>query len=205
MPHIFELFVQGPPLTGSMSSGLGIGLALVKQLVELHGGKVHAESQGGGAGATLIVNLPKMARPELRADAPGVPEHGGRSVLLVEDDADAMAATAEVLRLMNHRVVEAKNREEVLRVIATEPVDVIVMDIGMPGQDGYEIAKELRRLPATRSLPMIALTGFGQEADRSRAMTAGFNEHLVKPVDPDRLARVIDVLTPRDELAGVRS
>jgi len=204
MPHIFKLFVQGPALTGSMSSGLGIGLALVKQLVELHGGQVHAESQGAGTGATFIVGLPKMARPEQRSDAPGVPEHPGRRVLLVEDDADAMAATAEVLRLMTHRVVQAKNREEVLRMIATEPIDVIVMDIGMPGQDGYEIASELRRLPATRSMPMIALTGFGQEADRSRALAAGFNEHLVKPVDPDRLARVIDTLSPRSELAGVR-
>jgi len=146
-----------------------------------------------------------MARPEPRGDAAGVPEHAGRRLLLAEDDADAMAATTEVLRLMNHRVVQAKNREEVLRMVATEPIDIIVMDIGMPGQDGYEIAKELRRLPATRSMPMIALTGFGQEADRSRALAAGFNEHLVKPVDPDRLARVIDTLSLRGELAGVRS
>jgi signal transduction histidine kinase/CheY-like chemotaxis protein len=205
MPHIFKLFVQGPALTGSMSSGLGIGLALVKQLVELHGGRVHAESQGGGTGATFIVTLPKMARPEVRADAPRLTEHVGRRVLLVEDDADAMAATSELLRLMNHRVVQAKNREEVLRMLATEQIDIIVMDIGMPGQDGYEIAKELRRLPATRSMPMIALTGFGQEVDRSRALVAGFNEHLVKPVDPDRLARVIDTLSPRGELVGARS
>jgi signal transduction histidine kinase len=192
MPHIFEPFVQGPPLPGQMSSGLGIGLALVRQLVVLHGGTVWAESAGAGQGATFSVRLPKAAAT---ADLPqGRAQRNGRAqrVLLVEDDRDAMAAMSELLRLMGHEVVPAHNRDEVMAAVADRPVDVVLMDIGLPGQDGYQIAAELRTRPGLRSLPLIALTGFGREADRDRALAAGFDAHLSKPVDPDLLARTLE-------------
>ncbi|MBX3622752.1 MAG: response regulator [Rhizobacter sp.] len=193
MPHIFEPFVQGPPPPGRVSSGLGIGLALVRQLVALHGGEVTAESEGAGRGATFTVSLPKAA-PDTGAAGPqraaGAPP---RRVLLVEDDRDAMAAMSELLRLMGHQVTQARNRDEAIAA-ARQPLDVVLMDIGLPGHDGYEIVGELRREPGLRGLPMIALTGFGREADRDRALAAGFDAHLAKPVDPDLLARTFEQL-----------
>lgn len=192
MPHIFEPFVQGPPPPGRVSSGLGIGLALVRQLVGLHGGEVRAESAGAGHGARFTVSLPQAepaadAGPGRRASAGGT-----RRVLLVEDDADAMAAMSELLRLMGHEVVPARGRDEVLAALARAPVDVVLMDIGLPGHDGYQIAAELRGQPGLRRLPMIALTGYGRDTDRERALAAGFDAHLSKPVDPDLLARTLD-------------
>ncbi|MEO8153240.1 MAG: ATP-binding protein [Rhizobacter sp.] len=195
MPRIFDPFVQGPPREGSMPSGLGIGLALVKQLIELHGGQVQAQSQGAGAGATFRVTLPKAMPPQDAASSPTKPALVGRRVLLVEDDVDAMEATATLLTLMGHRVIRARNHVEALKAAQTETVDLIVMDIGLPGKDGHQIAAELRSLLATRAIPMIALTGYGQEADRTRALAAGFNEHLTKPVDPARLSQLIDEQT----------
>jgi signal transduction histidine kinase len=192
MPHIFDPFVQGPPLPGRVSSGLGIGLALVRQLVTLHGGEVHAESAGPGLGATFTVRLPKAEAAVLTLN--GAVRRGAqpRRVLLVEDDRDGMAAMSELLRLMGHEVVAARNRAEVMAAVAAHPVDVVLMDIGLPGQDGYQIAAELRRRPGLRSLPLIALTGFGRESDRDRALAAGFDAHLSKPVDPDLLARTLE-------------
>jgi CheY-like chemotaxis protein len=192
MPHIFEPFVQGPPPPGSVSSGLGIGLALVRQLVGLHGGEVRAESGGAGHGARFTVTLPQAASAgDASLRHPGQPG-GARRVLLVEDDADAMAAMSELLRLMGHEVVPARGRDDVLAALARGPVDVVLMDIGLPGADGYQIATELRRQPGLRRLPMIALTGYGSDADRDRALAAGFDAHLSKPVDPDLLARTLD-------------
>lgn len=191
MPHIFEPFVQGPPPPGRVSSGLGIGLALVKQLVALHGGRVRAESPGSGQGATFVVSLPKVDQGP--AGAGGAEPARGRAqrVLLVEDDRDAMAAMSELLRLMGHEVVPARNRDEAMAAVEARTPDLVLMDIGLPGHDGYQIAVELRGRPGLRSLPLVALTGYGREADRARAMASGFDAHLSKPVDPDLLARTI--------------
>ncbi len=192
LPHIFEPFVQGPPPPGRVSSGLGIGLALVKQLVALHGGEVEAHSEGAGRGATVTVRLPRVQPAAAPGARGGDARRGSRRVLLVEDDRDAMAAMSELLRLMGHEVTLARNRDEVLSALARQPADVVLLDIGLPGHDGYQIAAELRTRPGLHSLPIIALTGYGLEADRARAMAAGFDAHLSKPVDPDLLARTIE-------------
>lgn len=192
LPHVFEPFVQGPPPPGRMSSGLGIGLALVKQLVGLHGGEVRAHSDGPGLGATFTVSLPKAEAGTLPGKRIARTSAHARHVLLVEDDRDAMAAMSELLRLMGHEVVPAGNRDEALRAIDTHMVDLALIDIGLPGQDGYAVASELRNRAGSRRLPLIALTGFGREADRVRALAAGFDKHLSKPVDPDLLARTIE-------------
>jgi signal transduction histidine kinase len=195
LPHIFEPFVQGPPPPGRMSSGLGIGLALVKQLVALHGGEVQAYSAGPGQGATFTVKLPRAEAGTLPGQRLPPPGAGARRVLLVEDDRDAMAAMSELLRLMGHEVVTARNRDEALAALDAQAVDLALLDIGLPGHDGYAVATELRNRPGSRSLPLIALTGYGREADRARALAAGFDAHLSKPVDPDLLARTIDQAT----------
>lgn len=200
LPRIFEPFVQGPPLPGRMSSGLGIGLALVKQLVALHGGEVTAHSAGPGQGATFTVRFPKAVagtQPGQRVPVAGA---GARRVLLVEDDRDAMAAMSELLRLMGHEVVAARNRDEALAAIDAHAIDLVLLDIGLPGQDGYAVATELRNRPGSRRMPLIALTGYGREADRARALAAGFDAHLSKPVDPDLLARTIEQATAQRPL-----
>jgi signal transduction histidine kinase/ActR/RegA family two-component response regulator len=191
LPHIFEPFVQGPPMPGRMSTGLGIGLALVRQLVALHGGEVRAHSAGAGLGALFVVSLPKADAAETPPpDKPG-DRTDARCVLLVEDDRDAMAATSELLRLMGHTVVAAHNRDEAMAAIVAHPIDLVLLDIGLPGHDGYQIAAELRSRPGFEKLPLIALTGYGRDADRARALAAGFDAHLSKPVDPDLLAHRI--------------
>lgn len=202
MPHIFEPFVQGAPREGCMPSGLGIGLALVRQLVGLHGGRVSAESHGKGMGATFRVTLPKIDPPARIVDSSSDPALVARKVLLVEDDVDAMEATSAMVRLMGHGVIPARNYAEAIQAAQSEAVDIIVMDIGLPGQDGYQVATALRRMPAMKAVPMIALTGYGQDADRSRALAAGFDEHLAKPVDPKMLAQIIDERTRRKPSGG---
>lgn len=192
LEQIFEPFVQGPPAPGRMPMGLGIGLALVRQIVALHGGEVHAESAGPGQGASFIVSLPKAQPPAEARPSQGQARRAGRRVLLVEDDRDAMDSTAELLHLLGHEVVQACNGDEALAAVGAQQPDVVVMDIGLPGHDGYQIARELRATPAGRQLPLIALTGYGREADRARALAAGFDAHLAKPVDPELLARTIE-------------
>lgn len=195
LPRIFEPFVQGPPLPGQVSTGLGIGLALVKQLVLLHGGEVTARSDGPGKGATFTVTLPKAEAGTLPGQRIAGKGAGTRRVLLVEDDRDAMAAMSELLRLMGHEVVTAHNRDEALAAVGKRAIDLVLLDIGLPDLGGYQIASELRNRPGSRRMPLIALTGHGREADHARALASGFDAHLSKPVDPDLLARTIEAAT----------
>ncbi len=202
LPHIFEPFVQGPPVAGRAGSGLGIGLALVRQLVELHGGSVRASSAGEGQGSTLLVTLPRIERPagaSPRANAAVVAPAACR-VLLVEDDVDARETTAELLRMMGYAVEEAADGAAAIAAVGRRVPDVLVMDIGLPDRDGYQIAAELRADPRAARMPMIALTGYGQAGDRSTAVAAGFGEHLVKPVELPALVAAIEA----QRLAGVR-
>lgn len=193
MPRIFEPFVQGPAYPGRVSSGLGIGLALVRQLVALHGGEVAATSGGEGRGSTFVLTLPAVAAPPAVLPAAAAAS-SSCCVLLVEDNADARVAMAELLELMGYEIVEAGDGDEALARAAQRRPDVVVMDIGLPGRDGYQIAAEMRRRPEWRGLPLIALTGYGQQRDAQLAAEAGFDRHLVKPVDPDVLASAIEGL-----------
>ncbi|MBC7701310.1 ATP-binding protein [Aquabacterium sp.] len=190
LPRVFEPFWQGPTITGTLHSGLGIGLALVKQLVELHGGEVKAHSEGEGQGSTFTVTWPSIPSP--------APVHNGQStqiiapckVLLVEDNVDTLEATAELLRFSGHEVLVALDGDKALAMAAQHLPDVIVMDIGLPGMDGHEIAAALKADGRLQHIPLIAMTGYGHQ--RPGAGASHFNAFLIKPVDPDLLEQAIE-------------
>ena len=186
--RIFELFVQEGP-TGE--GGLGIGLALVKRLAEIHGGSAAVDSAGPGKGAMFTVELPSVP-PPAAAQLPATAQRGaGRTVLVVEDNDDARHMLVAALVLDGHQVHAAPDGESGLQLAEQAPPDVALIDIRLPGMDGYEVARRLRAANERRRIAIIALTGFGQTEDRRRAFDAGFDAHLVKPVNAERLKRVI--------------
>lgn len=191
--RVFELFEQGDRSLDRSQGGLGLGLSLVKRLVELHGGSVSASSQGAGRGSEFEIRLPLAAAPE---SAPGpeprVPGQAApRRVLVVDDNRDAAESTADVLRYARHEVKTAYSGPAALGVARVFRPEVVFLDIGLPGMDGYEIARRLREFPETSGARLIALTGYGQSADLARSRVSGFDEHFVKPVDPLTLARAV--------------
>ena len=196
--RIFEPFVQGPPVAGRPSSGLGIGLSLVRQLVQLHGGEISVRSSGAGDGSTFIVRLPRVAAPhtvpadETPADASAPGSVAAAQVLLVDDNIDARKATAALMRSLGYEVAEAGDADEALESAGAHPPDIIVMDLGLPGKTGFQVAVEIKSLPSMRNIPLIALSGYGGEPDRAAALAAGFDAHLVKPVNLAELARSIE-------------
>lgn len=197
IPRIFDVFVQGPAQLDRSQGGLGIGLAMVQRLVRLHGGTVTAASEGAGKGSTFTVQLPLAAEPGNAGNLPR-PRLGageGRRVLLVEDNEDHRQTLAAVLGIYGHAVAEAADGNEGLRAAQSDKPDVAVVDIGLPGIDGYELARRLREDPVTCGIRLIAVTGYGQAEDRRRALDAGFDAHLVKPVEPARLLETIHLLT----------
>lgn len=193
LAHIFEPFVQGPPPPGRPSSGLGIGLSLVKQLVSLHGGEITVRRGNNGVGSTFCVMLPRISRPTLQdAISPAAPSTSGCRVLLVDDNADAREATARLMRSIGYAVTEAGDGNSALSSALSQVPDVIVMDLGLPNKSGYIVAAELKGMPSLRHVPLIALSGYGQPGDRVASSAAGFAEHLVKPVAIEALARAIE-------------
>jgi CheY-like chemotaxis protein/anti-sigma regulatory factor (Ser/Thr protein kinase) len=235
LPNVFELFEQGRRSLDRSQGGLGVGLTLVQRLVQLHHGSVEVSSGGQGQGAQFRVRLPCLS--EVRPDdaqpgaGPAVQAGcaGGCRVLVVDDNRDAAETTAMFLELAGHQV---KTVADGLQALASAPVyapDVVVLDIGLPGIDGYEVARRLRRLPQTEhalvialidiGLPgidgyevarrlrqhlgdrvlLVALTGYGQPEDRRQARAAGFDAHLTKPIDPAALSEVLDVPSRRTD------
>ncbi len=196
LPRLFDPFVQGRPLAGRQQAGLGVGLALVKELVELHGGTISASSDGPGQGSTFTVTLPRVASGESPGPQPAsAPEPlQRRRILLVEDNADAREAMAALLRDQGCEVVEAADGEQAIERAMREPPELAVMDLGLPGLTGYEVAAAFRRSERLRQVPLIALSGYGQARDREAALAAGFDEHLVKPAEPQALFSAIDRL-----------
>ena len=191
----FEMFSQAEGASTRSDGGLGIGLALVRGLVELHGGAVEAMSEGPGRGSKFTVRLPladSVASPAAAAetDAPTVATVG-RRVLVADDNKDAADALAMLLELAGHEVRVAHGGRAALSLAQTFRPDVAVLDIGMPELNGYEVAKELRREPWGSRMFLIALTGWGQDDDRQRAKDAGFDRHLTKPVDTDALEKLL--------------
>jgi PAS domain S-box-containing protein len=191
----FEMFSQAEGTSTRSDGGLGIGLALVRGLVELHGGAVEAMSEGPGRGSKFTVQLPladPVASPAAAAetDAPAVAKVG-RRVLVADDNKDAADALAMLLELAGHEVRVAHGGRAALSLAQTFRPDVAVLDIGMPELNGYEVAKELRREPWGSRMYLIALTGWGQDDDRQRAKDAGFDRHLTKPVDTDALEKLL--------------
>lgn len=196
LPQIFDVFVQAPAQLDRAQGGLGIGLALVQRLVTLHGGTVSAASEGAGKGSVFTVQLPLAAETGSAGSipAPRAASGEGCRVLLVEDNEDNRQTLAAVLTIYGHTVTEAANGSEGLRLAVADKPEVAVVDIGLPGIDGYELARRLRSTPATSSIRLVAVTGYGQAEDRQRALDAGFDTHLVKPVEPGRLLETINLL-----------
>ena len=196
LESIFEMFSQDH---SQASGGLGVGLSLVRQLVELHGGSVKAESPGIGHGSTFVVRLPLAgggmepeARPDEQENVPdAVPARRARRILLVDDNADAADSLAMVLEALGHEVHTVYSGSAALQAFADFAPEVVLLDIGMPEMDGYEVARRIRTLPGGRGVRLLALTGWGQEEDKRRALEAGFDEHLTKPVEPALLESLL--------------
>jgi signal transduction histidine kinase/ActR/RegA family two-component response regulator len=195
LAHVFEPFTQIDRSIDRSEGGLGLGLALVRSLVELHGGSVQAQSGGIGKGSEFIVRLPALSsdsvrRLESRPKAAS-PKSQPRRILIVDDNIDAGDSLAVLLRLTGHEVSVARNGTRAIELVHDLQPDVGILDIGLPGMDGYELARRLRNEPHGRSMLLIAITGYGQEDDRKRAKQAGFNHHLTKPADPVQLAHLL--------------
>jgi len=185
--RIFDLFMQGRHAEG----GMGVGLALVKRLVELHGGTVAADSEGVGRGAAFTVRLPAAAAPGVDAEPEKSLPGAARSVLLIEDNDDTRHMLEAALAAGGHSVRSARDAAGGLALAAQAPPDVALIDIGLPDMDGYELARRLRNARGCERLSMVAITGYGRPEDRQRAVEAGFAVHLTKPVTPERLRRAL--------------
>jgi signal transduction histidine kinase/CheY-like chemotaxis protein len=194
--RVFDMFVQGDDSLERTSGGLGLGLTLVRELTRLHGGDVSATSEGRGRGATFTVRLPSSTRkpdrllPTVEAAAPRLHDSRGR-VLVVDDNHDAAEALAWILEPIHEVQIAYDGRTAVERAQAFQP-DVVLLDIGLPVLNGYQVAEELRKGPATSHCVIIAITGYGQSSDRERALQSGFDFHLVKPAEPTQVLRMID-------------
>jgi CheY-like chemotaxis protein len=200
IPEIFELFTQVGKTLDRAQGGLGIGLALVKRLVEMHGGEVQAESAGPGQGSTFIVRLPLVAAPAEDPQPPATrrTRSGSRSwrILVVDDNEDAAQTLGAVLAMSGHATRICHSGPAALKLAEAFAPEVVLLDIGLPEMDGYEVARRLRSSPAGSQLLLVAVTGWGSENDRKRTREAGFDEHLTKPIEFERLEAVLARLSP---------
>jgi PAS domain S-box-containing protein len=196
LERIFDMFVHGRPVLERVGEGLGVGLALARRIAEAHGGSLTAQSEGTGQGALFTLRLPlaeslsEPAAPEAAQPQPAPPAASKR-VLVVDDNVDAATTLQLLLRSLGHETRAAHDGSEALRVAGEFAPDVVLLDIGLPELDGYEVARRLRALNPQRRLRIVAITGWGQEADRARSQEAGVDVHLVKPVDPNALTSVL--------------
>jgi signal transduction histidine kinase len=215
LPRMFDLFAQGTRSLDRMQGGLGVGLTLARRLVELHGGRVEAKSDGPKQGAEFRVTIPCVSvvgqEPERTDTFKPVRPVLGRRILIVDDNQDAAESVAQYLQLEGH---EVKTVGDGMQALACAPVfapQIVVLDIGLPVLDGYEVAKRMRMMPATQDALLVALTGYGQKEDQQRARDAGFDKHFVKPTDPRLLVELISQwpqqrgVPARDETASVGS
>jgi PAS domain S-box-containing protein len=193
--RVFDLFTQGERSSDRSQGGLGLGLALVRNLVELHGGTVGCSSPGPGKGSTFVITLPLLQQavpaPLPQAQPPAA-QGGALNVLVVDDNVDAAETLGLLLAAHGHEVVVEHEPLRALERARRSAPDVCLLDIGLPGMDGHELARRLRAQPETASSVLVAITGYGQQQDRDAAFAAGFQHHLVKPVDVDALVRLLD-------------
>jgi PAS domain S-box-containing protein len=194
LPRVWDVFSQADQSLERPRGGLGLGLPLVKGLVELHGGEVRAESEGAGRGATFKILLPLAGQAEPREpDRSSEPDRRGPlRILVIEDNPDAADTLRDLLELFGHEVEVAYTGSEGLEAARRFHPEVVLCDIGLPGMDGYAVARQLREDPGTSCSHLIALTGYGRDSDRQLAEEAGFDLHLVKPVAPDDLRRRLE-------------
>lgn len=202
LPRLFELFSQADESLDRSAGGLGVGLALTRLLVELHGGHVEADSAGPGQGSTFTIRLPWTAQPSTgqAAGATQAAEAEGRSarVMIVEDNPDAAESMQALLEIAGHEVRVAHDGLTALNDAVRFRPALMLIDIGLPGQDGYQLAAQLRQHPATQQAYLVALSGYGQPEDLRQSAAAGFDEHLVKPFEPHLLLRLVSARTVAD-------
>ena len=197
LPTMFELFRRADDSLGRSEGGLGIGLALARGLVEMHGGRIEAFSEGPGQGSEFTIRLPRTLSGAAEAAQPRqTPEPSCRDarqlrVLVVDDSVDSAESMAIILEMSGHDVRKAHNGPDALRTASDYGPDVILMDIGMPGMSGHEVAQTMRETSATRDVILIAMTGYGRQVDRDQSRAAGFDHHLVKPLDFEKLNEVL--------------
>jgi CheY-like chemotaxis protein/anti-sigma regulatory factor (Ser/Thr protein kinase) len=198
LPRIFDLFVQGDQALDRSRGGLGIGLTLVNRLVQLHAGTVTAASDGPGRGSAFTVRLAAIPAPQHEdTDGEPTPDAAPRRVLVIEDNKDTREMYSTVLQLAGHEVLEAGDADGGLELLKSARPDVALIDIGLPGLNGYEVARRFRADPDAGRVLLVALTGYGSQDDRERARQAGFDHHLVKPVSPDALRQLLRGMSDR--------
>ena len=211
LPYVFDRFWQAEASTGGRQGGLGIGLAIVKQIVELHGGSVRAKSPGPNRGATLTIVMPRLvlddrdggpipSRAEVvPAELGRLPDLGGIRVLVVDDEPDGRDVVGQILQSRGAEIATAGSADEAIRALQSFKPDVLLSDIQMPGKNGYQLLQEIRSLDAGegRNVPAIALTGFARAEDRKLALLTGYQLHLAKPFDPGELIAAVAMLTGR--------
>jgi CheY-like chemotaxis protein len=190
LDRIFGIFTQVDRSLENAGGGLGIGLNIAKRLVEMHGGTIFARSDGPGTGSTFVIALPTIDA-QVSETGDGHPQrlNGAprRRVLVADDNLDSATSLSLMLQVMGNDVRVARDGLEALAVAESFGPDAILLDIGMPGLNGYEVCRKLRERPATAKATIVALTGWGQEEDRRRSQAFGFDQHLVKPVEPSTL------------------
>ena len=194
LSRVFDMFMQVDRSTRRSQGGLGIGLTLVRSLVSMHGGTVEARSDGPGLGSEFIVKLPVIVNAAVASgEARPVEPLPARRILIVDDSRDGGESLAMLLRVLGAEVALAHSGRTALECVESFKPDVVLLDIGMPGMDGYEVARRIRSNPSNRHISLIALTGWGQDEDRKRSVAAGFNHHLVKPADIEQLRQLLTV------------
>ncbi|HEV7559773.1 MAG TPA: ATP-binding protein, partial [Kofleriaceae bacterium] len=199
LPRVFDLFVQGRQDPDRPAGGLGLGLTLVRSLVMIHGGTIEARSDGPGCGSTFTVTLPILDRPAATTMTPlapsGFPAMQARRILIVDDNDDARTLLGEILSAMGHDVQMAGDGPAAIELVRGFHPELAILDIGLPVMDGYELAVKLRDILKNAPPRLIAVTGYGQGTDVERSRVAGFDRHLVKPVELRRLLDCIGQLT----------
>ncbi len=203
LPRIFEMFTQVDRSLDRAQGGLGIGLTLVRRLVDMHGGTVEARSDGPGKGSEFIVRLP-IARDAAAERPQGSCEKGsaplrrrGHRILVVDDNQDAANSLAMLLRMKGHDVRTAYDGLEAIDAAISHKPEIVLLDVGLPRLNGFDVARRLRESEDLRTVILVALTGWGHDEDRRRSKEAGFDHHMVKPADPAALDRVLESLASR--------
>jgi CheY-like chemotaxis protein len=197
LPTVFDIFKQGARSLDRSEGGLGLGLTLVRRIVEMHGGSVEARSEGPDRGSEFIIRLPRLVRRRSGTDQPSIRESkralpgSSRRVLVVDDNVDSAETAAMLLQLWGHEVRSVHDGPSAISLAASFRPEVVLLDIGLPGMDGYDVARRVREIPGLEKVTVMAMTGYGHEGDRRRALEGGFDRYLVKPLEPNVLQRLI--------------